>query len=99
MFDPKKMMEMMQNAYQMQQQMQDELKAKIIDGSAGGGMVTVKINGQFEVSSVKIEQSLLDMNDCGFLEDMVKAAFNDAVRKAQSQMGDQMKSITSKLGI
>ncbi|MDA0713253.1 MAG: YbaB/EbfC family nucleoid-associated protein [bacterium] len=99
MFDPKKMMEMMQNAYQMQQQMQDELKAKVIEGSAGGGMVTVKMNGQFEVSSIKIEQSLLDMNDSGFLEDMVKGAFNDAVKSAQSQMGDQMKSITSKLGI
>jgi len=99
MFDPKKIMEMMKNAYQMQQQMQEELKAKIVEGSSGGGLVCVNMNGQFEVNQIKIDPSLVQMNDIQFLEDMVRAAINDAVKKAQGSMADQMKSMTNKLGI
>jgi DNA-binding YbaB/EbfC family protein len=99
MFDPKKLMDMMKDAYQMQQQMQDELKAKTVQGASGGGMVTVSMNGQFEVSQIKIDPSLVQMNDIGFLEDMVRAAVNDAAKNAREVMANQMKSMTSKLGI
>ncbi len=99
MFDPKKIMEMMQDAYQMQQQMQDELRHKKVEGSSGGGMVTVKMNGQFEIEQIKIDPSLTQMNDIQFLEDMVRAAVNDATKNARSVMGEQMKSLTNKLGI
>ncbi len=99
MFDPKKIMEMMKDAYQMQQQMQDELRHKKVEGSSGGGMVTVMMNGQFEIEQIKIDPSLTQMNDIHFLEDMVRAAVNDATKNARNVMGEQMKSLTNKLGI
>lgn len=99
MFDPKKIMEMMSNAYQMQQQMQDELRHKKVEGSSGGGMVAIVMNGQFEIEQIKIDPSLIQMNDIHFLEDMVCAAVNDATKNARNVMGEQMKSLTNKLGI
>jgi nucleoid-associated protein EbfC len=99
MFDPKKIMEMMKSAYQMQQQMQDELRHKKVEGSSGGGMVTITMNGQFEIEKIKIDPSLTQMNDIHFLEDMVRAAVNDATKNARNIMSEQMKLLTSKLGI
>ena len=99
MFDPKKIMEMMSNAYQMQQQMQDELIHKKVEGSSGGGMIAIVMNGQFEIEQIKIDPSLIQMNDIHFLEDMVRAAVNDATKNARNVMGEQMKSLTNKLGI
>jgi DNA-binding YbaB/EbfC family protein len=99
MFDPQKLMDMMKQAYQMQQQMQDELRAKTVTGSAGGGMVSVTMNAQFEVSEVKIEPSLVQMNDHAFLEDMVRAAMNDATRNAREAAASQMKTLSQKMGL
>lgn len=99
MFDPKKLMDMAKEAYQMQQQMQDELRNKVVKGVSGGGMVSVTMNAQFEVSEVKIEPSLIAMNDLPFLEDMVRAAMNDATRHGRETAATHMKSIGQKLGL
>ena len=99
MFDPKKLMDMMKQASGMQQKVQDELKAKRAEGTAGGDMVKVAMNGQFDVLELKIDKSIVNPEDIGFLEDLVMAATNDAVRNARDAVKDQMQSMTSQFGL
>ena len=99
MFDIKKMMDALKDASQLQQKLQDELKSQVVEGSAGGGMVTAKMNGQFELVDLHIETSVFEMNDPAFLKDMVKAAVNDASQKARELLAEKMKGLTGKLGL
>lgn len=99
MFDPRKLMDMMKQAADMQQQMQQELKGKVVEGSAGGGMVKVSMNGQFEALTVTIDPQVLNMNDLPFLEDLVRASINDATRQAQELMKGQVSSLASRFGL
>ncbi len=98
MFDPKKMMDMMKKATEMQQNMADQLKDVKVSGSAGGDMVRVEMNGGFEILSLKIEQNVVNKDEIPFLEDLVTAALNDALAKAKKAGASQMKSLTSKFG-
>jgi len=99
MFDPRKLMDMMKQATDMQQKFQEELKTKQVEGSAGGGMVRVKMNGNFEVLSLEIDDSVWGMQDKKFLQDMVQAAMNDATRSARDMMADASKSLLGKMGL
>lgn len=99
MFDPKKLMDAMKQAMDMQQQMQQEMKAKTVHGAALGDMVVVSMNGQFEVGKIIIDPKLVKDNDLEFVQEMIRAAVNDAVSKAKEVAADQMKSITGKLGL
>jgi len=76
------------------QKLQDELKERFVEGTAGGGMVKVKVNGQQEVVDVKIEPSVIDPNDKGMLEDLVVAAVNEGVKKAKKLQETEMGRIT-----
>jgi nucleoid-associated protein EbfC len=79
--------DMMQQAAQLQQQMQkaqEEARAKTVEATAGGGMVTVVINGGLEVQKVTIDPSVIDPKDAGMLQDLVAAAVNQAIQKAQA---------------
>jgi hypothetical protein len=86
------MQAMMKQAQQMQQKMQEQIAAIRVEGSAGGGMVTVKMDGQKTVLGVKIDPEV--GSDLDMLQDMVLAAVNDAGRKvdeeAQSKMGGML---------
>jgi nucleoid-associated protein EbfC len=86
------MQAMMKQAQQMQQKMQEQIAAIRVEGSAGGGMVTVKMDGQKTVLGVKIDPEV--GSDLEMLQDMVLAAVNDAGRKvdeeAQSKMGGML---------
>lgn len=99
MFDIKKMMDAFKDASNMQQQIQDELKSAVVEGNAGGGMVTAKMNGTFELLDIHIESNVFQMNDPAFLQDMVKAAVNDASQKARELVAEKMKSLTGRLGL
>ena len=80
------MQQLMKQAQKMQQQMaaaQAELAAAELTGSAGGGLVTVTLNGAGEVRSLKIDPNAVDPNDVESLEDLVLAAIRDGVRQAQ----------------
>ena len=80
------MQQMMQQVQKMQQDMeiaQEELKNEVVEASAGGGMVTVKVGGDLQVREVKIDPSAVDPEDVEILADMVLAAVNEALRKAQ----------------
>jgi DNA-binding YbaB/EbfC family protein len=80
-------------------QIQEELAGKIVVGSSGGDMVTVEANGAQEIISVKIEKELLDNNDMEFLQDLIVAATNDALRKSRDLMAQEMSKLTGGLRI
>ncbi len=93
---------LMKQAQQMQEKllkMQEELATRTIEASAGGGMVTVTVNGKSEVMSIKIEKEVVDPEDVEMLEDLVAAAVNEALRKAQEMMQEEMSKVTGGLKI
>jgi nucleoid-associated protein EbfC len=78
--------QMMQQVQQMQKDMQraqQELAGEVVEASAGGGMVTVKVSGDLVVLEVSIDPAAVDPEDVEILSDMVLAAVNEALRKAQ----------------
>lgn len=90
---------LMKQAQQMQENMrrlQEELASVEVEGQSGAGMVTVVMTCRHDVKRVKIDASLLS-DDKEMLEDLVAAAFNDAVRKAEAMTQEKMSSITSGL--
>jgi DNA-binding YbaB/EbfC family protein len=87
MINPLKMQEMLAQARQMQEQMQEKLAQTVVEASSGGGAVTVKMNGQKQVLKVTIDPSAVagltgNTADVEMLEDLVAAAFNEAGRRA-----------------
>ncbi len=93
---------MMKQAQAMQSKMakmQEDLAAMEIEGTAGGGMVTVTMNGKQEVLSLKIKPEVVDPGDVEGLEDLIMAAYNDAKERAAQLMEEQMKKATSGLGL
>ena len=65
---------------------QEELAHKIFEGESGGGMVTAKVNGRHELVSLKIDPELVNSKDVSMVEDLVKAAVNDAFAKAKNEV-------------
>lgn len=99
MMDPSKLAEMMRQAQQMQEQMQQELAQKTVVGEAGGGMVRVVVNGMLEVKSVKIERSVIDPSDPTLLEDLVRAAVSQAIAAAEEARLEHTKKMAGNLGL
>jgi len=83
-----------QKLQQKLQQAQEEAKSKVLEGTAGGGMVTVEITGGLEVRRVRIDPNIVDKKDVGMLEDLIAAALNQAIGKAQTLQGDVLRSAT-----
>jgi DNA-binding YbaB/EbfC family protein len=78
--------QMMQQVQKMQRDMeaaQEQLKSEVVEASAGGGMVTVRVSGDMQVKDVKIDPAAVDPDDAEILADMVLAATNEALRMAQ----------------
>ncbi len=87
------MQEMMKRAEQMQSRMGDiqkELAARSFEASSGGGMVEATVSGALRVVSIKIEKSLLAEEDQSMLQDLVAAAVNAALSKAQESVGQEL---------
>jgi DNA-binding YbaB/EbfC family protein len=92
----------MKQAQEMQAkmaQMQQQLAAKIITGSAGGGMVSVTVNGRGEALSIAIEDALIAVEEKEMLQDLITAATNDALRKAKELGKEEMRQLTGGLNI
>ncbi|HNT57097.1 MAG TPA: YbaB/EbfC family nucleoid-associated protein [Syntrophales bacterium] len=92
----------MKQAQQVQARMmklQEELALKTVEASAGGGMVTAVVNGRFEVLSLKIEKDVVTPDDIEMLQDLVMAAVNEGLRKAQEMAQAEMSKITGGLQI
>ena len=93
-------MGLMKQAQAMQQKMQDmqaELDNLEVDGSAGGGMVTVKVTGKGQMKGVSIDPSLLNPDEKEIVEDLIVAACNDARTKAERVMQERMAEVTKGL--
>ena len=93
---------LMKQAQQMQQKMlklQEEIGKRTLEASVGGGMVTVTVNGKSEVLRIKIEPQVVDPNDVEMLEDLIVAGVNEALRKAQEMVSEEMSKLTGGLKI
>ena len=99
----KRMMgDLLRQAQALQERMaklQEEVGSKTVEGSAGGGMVTVVANGRQEVLSVKLDPEIVKSQDQEMLQDLIVAGVNDALKKAQAMMADEMKSVTGGMGL
>ena len=92
----------MKQAKKMQERMariQQELETKTVEAQAGGGMVQVVVNGKFELVSIKIEKEVVNPDDIEMLQDLVAAAVNEGIRKAQEMASTEMAKITGGLSI
>ena len=85
--------QMMKQAQQMQERMQKQMEEMRIEATAGGGMVTVVINGSKQVQSLKIDPEAVSKDDVEMLQDLILAAINDAHRKADEAMSKQMQGM------
>ncbi len=88
---------LMKQAQEMQarmSEMQAELEAREVTGAAGGGMVTVTMNGKGETRRVKLDTSLVDPAEIEVLEDLIVAAHRDAKSKVEALMADEMSKLT-----
>ena len=93
---------MMKQAQQLQSKMmklQEELADKTVESSSGGGMVKVTANGRNQIISIQIEKEVVDPDDVEMLQDLVLAAINDALAKAQEMVSSEMGKLTGGLNI
>jgi len=79
--------------------LQEEAGKKTVEASAGGGMVTVVANGRQEILAIKIDPEVMKSGDAEMLQDLVMAAVNEALKKAQAMMAEEMKGVTGGLQI
>ena len=91
--------QMMKQAQQMQEKMQKEMAGLKVEGNAGGGMVTVTMSGTKQLLSLKIDPDVVSKDDVEMLQDLIVAAINDAARKVDDQLGQQMSGMMGGLKI
>ncbi len=80
----------MKQAQQMQEKMQREIADLKVEASAGGGMVTLTMTGGHEVTALRIDPKAIQAQDAELLEDLVRAAFNEANRKVEAALAEKM---------
>jgi DNA-binding YbaB/EbfC family protein len=91
--------QMMQQAQKMQEELQQEMQAIKVNASAGGGIVTVAMNGLKEIVELKIEPDIVKNGDVDMLQDLIVAAVNEASRKADEAMKGKLGSKLGGLGL
>ena len=91
--------QLMKQAQQMQEQMQQRLAALRVEGSAGGGMVKAEMSGSKELLSITIDKEAVDPNDVEMLQDLVVAAVNEASRKVDEEMSSTVGAMTGGMKI
>ena len=99
---PRNMNNLMKQAQKMQKQMEEatkELEEKEITAAAGGGAVEVTISGKREVTKVKLAEEVVDPDDIEMLEDLIVAATNEALRKAEEAGAEVMNKMAGGLGL
>ena len=90
---------MMQQAQQMQDRLQKQMGEMTVDATAGGGMVTVTVNGHKHLLKVAIDPEVVNKDDVDMLQDLIVAAVNDAHRKVDDALADQMKGMMGGMGL
>ena len=89
--------QMLTRLRQVQEDLQQQVSQVAVEASAGGGMVTVKMNGQKQVLDVKIEPEVFAGKDQEMLQDLIRAAVNEASRRVDDELANQMKSLAGGL--
>ena len=92
----------MKQARQMAEKMEkmrEELAARVVEASSGGGMVNVQANGDNKIIAVKIDREVIDPEDSEMLEDLIVSAVNEALRRVQEMQAEGMAQITGGLNI
>jgi DNA-binding YbaB/EbfC family protein len=90
---------MMQQAQQMQERLQKQMQEMTVEATAGGGMVTVVVNGHKNLLSIKLEPEVVSKDDVEMLQDLIVAAINDAHRKIDATLSSQMQGLMGGLKI
>jgi DNA-binding YbaB/EbfC family protein len=93
---------LMKQAQQFQNKMaklQEELAEKTVEASSGGGMVTVVVNGQQQIVSIKIDPEVVDPDDIEMLQDLILAAINDGLTRAKNMVNEEMSKLTGGLNL
>lgn len=93
---------LVKKAQKMQSQimkLQEELAEKTVEATSGGGMIKVVANGRQEVVSIHIEKEVIDPEDADMLQDLILAAVNDALKKSQEMVSEEMAKVTGGLSL
>ncbi len=80
-------------------EIKEESKKKTVEASSGGGMVNVTASGAMEIISIKIERDVVNPDDIEMLQDLIVAAANEALRRAQQMVSEEMSKVTGSLNI
>jgi len=97
--DPEQLKGLLAQAQQMATEMQNDLGHKTAQGAAGGGLVTVTVNGNNQVLAVKIDPKAIDPSDPTMLEDLVRAAVNQATDKLKELVAEELRQRAGGVGI
>lgn len=92
-------LQMMKQAQQLHERMQKEMSAMSVEGQAGGGMVTVAMNGHKHVQRLRIDPDAVSKDDVEMLQDLVAAAVNDALRKVDDELKQKVGGLMGGLGL
>ena len=93
---------MMKQAQKMQKEMmklQEEIEQRTLEASSGGGAVKVEISGKKDIKSISIQAEVVDPEDVEMLEDLIMAAINEAIRKADEMVANEMSRLTGGLNL
>jgi nucleoid-associated protein EbfC len=90
---------MMKQAQEMQERLKKQMSELRVEATAGGGMVTVTMNGTKQLESIKIDPEVVSKDDVEMLQDLIVAAVNDAGRKVDEQLGQSMSGLMGGLKI
>jgi len=93
------MLKQVQKMQKQMEEMQGELEQKEVEASAGGGAVVIKVNGKKEILDVTIQPEVVDPDDIEMLQDLILAAANEALRKAEEMMSKEMGKITGGMNL
>ena len=97
--NPNDLMRQVQKMQQEMERIQGETAQEVVNVTSGGGMVQLAITGGLEVQSIKIAPEVVDPEDVEMLQDLIVAAVNEGIQKAQAMMSDRMGALTGGLGI
>jgi DNA-binding YbaB/EbfC family protein len=98
-FNPNQMLKQLQKVQQEMEQTQAELAEEVVEGSAGGGVFTVRVKGDSTVESITIDASVVDPEDTEMLGDLVTAAVNEGLRNAKELAAERLGGVTQGMGL
>ena len=92
-------LQMMKQAQQLQERLQQEMATITVEGASGGGMVTAVVNGHKQLQKLTIDPEVVSKDDVGMLQDLIAAAVNDAIRKVDNELKQRVGGMMSGLGL